>query len=125
MRWTGAMTARATLVSVPTRRKSTSAAPTRLSSTMNPMAAPAPRRTRWPGGETRRDHTSRPSVSSRERPLVRRWKNSMNVATLGLVGIGSPLQVGQWAPQPSPEPVACTTSPHTITARVKARVSQA
>ena len=58
-------------------------------------------------------------------PLVTRWMYSMIVAVRGAIGTTSPLQSGQWLPQPAPEPVARTTAPHTITATVTDSVIQA
>jgi hypothetical protein len=49
----------------------------------------------------------------------------MTVLMLPDLGTISPLQVGQWLPQPAPEPLARTYAPHTITASVKASVAQA
>ena len=58
-------------------------------------------------------------------PLVRRCVSSTSVATAGARGTISPLQSGQWAPQPAPEPEARTKAPHRITATFQPRVSQA
>ena len=44
-------------------------------------------------------------------PEVERWVNSMTVARRGWCGTKSPLQSGQLAPQPPPEPEARTTAP--------------
>ncbi len=61
-------------------------------------------------------HHSRPTTEKNERPLVRRWVNSIIVFTLAECCITVPLHSGQWLPQPAPEPVARTSVPHRITA---------
>lgn len=58
-------------------------------------------------------------------PLVARCEYSISVPIVGEGGITSPLQVGQWAPQPAPDPVARTTAPHKMTRMFQARVNQA
>ena len=58
-------------------------------------------------------------------PLVARWVNSIIVSRAGARGTTSPLQSGQWAPQPAPEPVARTKAPHRMTATFQPRTSQA
>ncbi len=48
-----------------------------------------------------------------------RCVNSMTVASAGPRGIATPLQSGQWSPQPAPEPEARTKAPQRMTSRVK------
>ena len=52
--------------------------------------------------------TSNATTKSSASPLVARCENSMIVATPGSRGSTSPLQNGQWLPQPAPEPLART-----------------
>ena len=47
------------------------------------------------------------------------------VSSIGAWGTTSPLQRGQWAPQPAPDPVARTKAPHKMTATFQPSVSQA
>ena len=47
-----------------------------------------------------------------------RWENSISVSVVGVRGMTSPLQSGQWLPQPAPEPVARTNAPHMMTTRL-------
>ena len=85
---------------------------------MNPVASnAAPLRTMCPRGYARMLHTRRPTVSARDRPLVRRCEYSMRVSTRAARGRTSPLHRGQWLPQPAPEPLARTNAPQTTTAR--------
>ena len=58
-------------------------------------------------------------------PLVTRCVSSTSVASSGARGSTSPLQSGQWAPQPAPEPVARTNAPHRITSTFQPSTSQA
>ena len=95
------------------------------SSTMNTPAATALRRTSRPGGKTRQAPMTRPATSSRASPLVTRCPSSISVAVLGARGTTSPLQSGQWLPQPAPEPDARTKAPHRITARFAPRAVHA
>ena len=117
--------ARATESFSPTRRKRTSPAPTAASVRMKKTDAPAARRAGWPFGRSRKTHSASASTSSRARPLVARWVNSIMVSRAGARGRTSPLQSGQWAPQPAPEPVARTKAPHRMTTTFQARTSQA
>jgi len=41
-------------------------------------------------------------------PLETRWLNSIIVSSAGARGSTCPLQIGQWAPHPAPDPVART-----------------
>src|SRR5262245_14168294 len=58
-------------------------------------------------------------------PLVSRCVYSMSVASAGARGTISPLQSGQCAPHPAPEPDARTYAPHRMTATFQPSVSHA
>ena len=63
----------------------------------------------------RKAQISRASTSTPASPLVIRWLSSISVSMRSGRWKISPLQVGQWLPQPAPDPVARTTAPHRIT----------
>ncbi len=115
--------ARATESFAPTRWKRTSPAPTAASVRMKKTDAPAARRAGWPFGWSRKTHRPSAKTSSSAMPLVARWVNSIIVSRAGARGTTSPLQRGQWAPQPAPEPVARTKAPHRMTATFQPRTS--
>ena len=105
--------------------KRTRLAPSAASSRIRPSAAAA---------AVARD--AAPAASGRPRarapaPAAARGRSSHGAGTrswsraAGERGTTSPLQSGQCAPQPAPEPVARTKAPHRITARFQARTSQA
>ena len=83
---------------------------------MKNSEAQAPPRAGWRAGVARSVQTSSATTKSSASPLVARCENSMIVATLGERGSTSPLQNGQWLPQPAPEPLARTYAPHRMTA---------
>src|SRR5271163_2610396 len=58
-------------------------------------------------------------------PVMALWVNSIRVAICGEVGMTSPLQSGQWLPQPAPEPVARTTAPQRMTTMFQPTTNQA
>ena len=102
-------------VSRATKPKSTRPAPSSASTIRNTAESTAQRRIRWPRGNARKAHTASTATSTRDKPLVSRWVNSMRVSTWAARGNTSPLQSGQWFPQPAPEPVARTYPPHRTT----------
>ncbi len=99
-------------------------APMATSTSMKAPPASAAPRTRWPRGKARHAHTTCTSTASADRPEVTRWNSSMAVLWPIACGTISPLQVGQWLPQPAPEPVARTSAPHRMTATTNASVPQ-
>ena len=78
-----------------------------------------------PGGPRAEHAEGQETTSSSATPLVARCVNSIIVASAGARGSTSPLQSGQCAPQPAPEPVARTKAPHRMTAMFQPRTSQA
>src|SRR5690606_21079258 len=54
-----------------------------------------------------------------------RWLNSIVVSRLGFSGTTVPLQVGQWLPQPAPEPEIRTNAPCRITTTLRDSVTHA
>ncbi len=92
---------------------------------MKKTDAAAARRAGWPFGRSRKTHSASAKTSRSAMPLVARWVNSTIVSRAGARGTTSPLQRGQWAPQPAPEPVARTKAPHRMTATFQPRTSQA
>lgn len=93
--------------------------------TMVAEARPAPSRTRCPDGYARQDWNARTAVAMSATPLESRCENSIRVVMLGSGGKTSPLQSGQWLPQPAPDPVARTTAPQRMTATLMARAAHA
>src|SRR5450432_17007 len=81
-------------------------------------------RTRWPGGKRATLQPASPITASIATPLIARWVNSITVWMRGLCGTTSPLQSGQWLPQPAPEPLARTYAPHKMTSRFAASTAQ-
>ena len=117
--------ARAVETSSATSSSSTSPAPISASRTISTPDATAARRTMCPGGKRRQAPTTSATTSSSATPLVSRWPSSISVSMLGDRGTTSPLQRGQWLPQPAPEPVARTNAPQRITPRFAASVAHA
>ncbi len=72
IRWMPPATARSAEVLPATSLKSTSPAPSRLSTTINAREILAPRRARWPFGKARSDQTSITSTRIAEIPLLMR-----------------------------------------------------
>jgi hypothetical protein len=124
-RWTIWTTARAALTLWAVQPKRTKEAPTRLSVTMKNMERPAPKRAGCPLGRVRRARIRRARTARKARPEVARWVNSIRVSTWGVRGMISPLQVGQWAPHPAPEPVARTKAPQRATRMFQTKTPQA
>src|SRR5580658_10280223 len=91
---------------------STSPAPNAASASKNANEAQASFRTRWPRGNNLRLQPSSPATASNAPPLMTRCVNSITVEAPASLGITSPLQSGQWLPQPAPEPLARTNTPH-------------
>jgi len=108
-----------------TYRNSTSPAPSAASAIRNANDARANFRARWPRGNSFRLQASSPAVAKKATPLMPRCVNSMMVETAGALGITSPLQSGQWLPQPAPDPLARTSTPHNTTRRFHASTPQA
>jgi hypothetical protein len=117
--------ARAMLALSATSSKSTRPAPTAASVTMKNIDNPAPSRAGWPGRHTRKVQMRSTTTARSAMPLVRRCENSIRVAVSADRGRTSPLQSGQCAPQPAPDPVARTYAPHRMTATVYKRAPQA
>ncbi len=92
---------------------------------MNTPEKAAPRRSR--GDRTdklRQMRQTRTATRISARPLVTRCVNSIALASSRSDGMNSPLQLGQLAPQPAPEPVARTYAPKTITPTFTIKVAQ-
>jgi hypothetical protein len=104
--------------------KITSPAPTSASVIISRKPATAARRTGCRRANDRNAQTSWTATSRKATPEVSRWVNSTTVLPVGLRGMISPLQVGQWLPQPAPEPEARTYAPHRITPKVATRTSR-
>ncbi len=101
-----------------TSSSSTSPAPTPASVSIRTIESTAPVRTGWPGPKRRNASTSMATTARSATPLVARWVNSMRVSAVGERGIATPLQRGQCAPQPAPDPVARTKAPQSTTSTV-------
>ena len=82
------------------------------------MESLAPVCTAWPAGYPLSAQISMPTTSSSASPLLARCPNSMSVAVCAARGITVPLQSGQCAPHPAPEPVARTNAPQLTTPRL-------
>ena len=72
------------------------------------VSAAAPARAGCRLGKATKAQITWTSTKRPESPEVIRWVNSMMVAALFERGKTSPLQVGQWLPQPAPDPLART-----------------
>ena len=107
-RCSGITIARARLSSWATSLNSTSPAPSSASTTMKTSEAIPARRAGWPAATVRQIQTASTKTATSARPLESRCENSIIIAVSGARGTTSPLQSGQWAPQPAPEPVART-----------------
>ena len=88
------------------------------SSSMNATLATAAFRAKAPRGHARHTSTSTTSTSGSAIPLVTRCPNSIIVFSDGSRGMSSPLQSGQWSPQPAPAPDARTNPPQRMTRTV-------
>ena len=110
--------ARAIVALSATSSNSTRPAPTAASVRMKISERTAPRRAGWLRPHARHVQASSAITPSSARPLVRRWEYSISVATLGARGTISPLQSGQCAPHPAPDPDARTYAPQRMTARL-------
>ena len=108
--------ARAIVALSATSWNSTSPAPIAASLRISTPDITAPARAGCPARQVRNVATRSATTASSARPLVARCENSIKVATPAARGTTSPLQSGQWAPQPAPEPVARTYAPHRMTA---------
>ena len=76
----------------------------------------------------RKRKPTRPTVRRTNKPSkaeIRRCVISIMVLMVGARGTTSPLQSGQWLPQPSPEPVARTTVPARIVTMCHTNVAHA
>ena len=107
-RWAARYMARAIESFSATRRNSTRPAPTAASLNMKNIDAPAPNRAGSPAGRERKTAISKPTTASSASPLVARCEYSIKVCADGERGMTSPLQSGQWLPQPAPDPLART-----------------
>jgi len=107
------------------RPSNTSHAPTSASRMIKTPERTSALRTGLPGAKSRHPQTIRTPTRTRLKPEVTRWLNSMMVSSCGARGITSPLQSGQWLPQPAPEPVARTNAPHRITRMLYASTNHA
>ncbi len=104
--------------SIATSRASTMKPPMSASTPTMPSAHQLAARAGWPAVNERRQTTTSATPRRTTRPLVTRWDSSMRSATDRAWGMTSPLQSGQWLPQPAPEPVARTKPPQTMTTRL-------
>jgi len=78
----------------------------------------ANRRAPWPFGSTRNAKMLKATTRIPSRPLESRWPSSIRVSSFGSLGMTTPLQRGQWLPQPAPAPVARTKAPQRMTRTV-------
>src|SRR5690606_10757570 len=99
--------------------------PIRASITTNTSEAVAnaknPGRSRLEVNALRANHTPRTNTTNDNR----RWLNSIAVSMLGARGTTVPLHMGQWLPQPAPEPEMRTNAPCRITTTLSASVTHA
>jgi len=100
--------ARARLALSATISKSTSPAPTNASVSISTIAACVASQVALPRGVRRRAQTSCTTTNSSATPEVARCASSISVSTAGSRGMTTPLQSGQCAPHPAPDPEART-----------------
>ena len=116
--------ARPTCALSPTYSNSTIPAPIAFSKMMKTTPSIAARRTWLPREVSRQAQTPCTNTTNVASSALPRCDHSMIVLVVGSVGMISPLHIGQWLPQPAPEPVARTSAPHKITPTTIASATQ-
>ena len=115
VKWMDCATTRPLEMLFSTQPRRTRRAPRKASMMSRATDQSTARRARWPRGVTAKVQKARAASRKVQMPEVERWVNSMRVARRGWWGTKSPLQRGQLAPQPPPEPLARTTAPQRTT----------
>ncbi len=123
-KWMDIQMARCALSFCATKPPLTSTMPTSASVTEKTVVATAALRTAEPFSNSRYDHTSSTTTNGRNTPVDTRCAYSIHVLACWASGMAAPQQSGQWLPQPSPEPLARTKAPHTMTSSVYPRSVQ-